>query len=310
MHRIERTTRDGRIASLCLGVGLCLLLPGFAIAKKIRVVTEPVRGGRVFVDGRYAGTAPVVVDVRIRKNMPITITAEKEGALMEEPAYILTKQQSSATVRLVSSIKRYTVATEPVEEGRISVDGDFVGIAPVSVDLSVTRTEPYMITAEKVGAIGAWPRKINPSIGETQDTLVLRLEEDEAMQATEESDISNKWITITPHSTLGRSARLDTDKVWQKLVSIITDNFPDLEQIDRSSYYIRSAWRVREYPFRVLRHRLVIKRGVSDDFTLRVLLESQIAPRSDGSYREEEFQFTRRIFRIDSETISFLRDQL
>ena len=55
----------------------------------------------------------------------------------------------------------------------------------------------------------------------------------------------------------------------------------------------------------MLRHRLVVKRGVSDELTLRVLIESQMAPRSNGSYREEEFEPTRRVFRADSETIGF-----
>ena len=93
-------------------------------------------------------------------------------------------------------------------------------------------------------------------------------------------------------------------------MSLVTDNFSDLEQVDRASYYIRSAWRVREYPFRVLRRRLVVKRGVSDDFTMRVSIESQIAPRQGGAYRDEDFRPTRRVYRRDKETIDFLRDQL
>jgi len=104
---------------------------------------------------------------------------------------------------------------------------------------------------------------------------------------------------------------LDVDRTWQRLVSVITDSFAELEQVDSSSYYIRSAWRIREYPFRTLRHRLVVKRGVSDEFSLRVLLESQAALRTPGAeYNDENFPPTRGVFASDSETIRFLQDQL
>ena len=289
---------------------ICLLFPSFAIAKKFTIVTEPVLDGRIFVNGKYVGVSPVTVELKVRQSHPLVITAEKPGAIMEEPRRITSSQQTRIVVRLVASTKQYSIVTQPIADGRISVNGEFVGVAPVLLNLSITETEPITIKAEKPGAVGAWPQRVSPSISDTNTTIVVRLEADEALLATEESDISNNWITITPHRTTNDFGQPDTDKIWQKLVSLVTDNFPDLEQIDRASYYIRSAWRVREYPFRVLRHRLVLKRGVSDEFTLRVLLESQVAPTIEGSYREAEFSPIRRIFRIDSETIDFLRDQL
>lgn len=309
MQRIRTINDFLWLGYRCVAIILCLLIPALATAKKIRIQTEPVGNGRVFVDGRFVGVAPVTADIRISKNRTVVITAEKEGAVMELPGYVTSKRQSSVTVRLIPAERTYTVTTEPVSEGRIFVDGDFVGVAPASVDLDITREEPYTITAEKAGAIAAWPRTVSPSIEDTKTEFLLRLEQDKAFQETEESDISNRWITVTPQRALAGSD-VDTDKTWQKLVSLVTDSFPDLEQIDRGSYYVRSAWRVREYPFRVLRHRLVIKRGVSDEFSLRVLLESQMAVRSGSGYREEDFQPTRRIFRADSETLGFLRDQL
>ena len=306
---VNSEKRPSRACIAVIAGILCLVIPALATAKKIRIVTEPVASGRVFIDGVFAGVAPVTKNIRINKNRAVVVTAEKDGAVMEAPGFVTSNQQSSVTVRLIPSTRAYTVTTEPVADGRVLVDGDFIGIAPVTVDLSIVREEPYTISVERAGAVGAWPRTISPTINAT-NTIVLRLEEDEAMQATVESDISNKWISITPQRTLGGVAIEDTDKTWQKLVSLVTDSFPDLEQIDRGSYYVRSAWRVREYPFRVLRHRLVIKRGVSDDFSFRVLLESQIATRTDGTFREEDFQPTRRIFRSDSQTLGFLRDQL
>ena len=45
---------------------------------------------------------------------------------------------------------------------------------------------------------------------------------------------------------------------------MVTDDFADLEQLDRSSFYLRTAWRVRRFPHTIMRNRLVVKRGVTD----------------------------------------------
>ena len=160
---------------------------------------------------------------------------------------------------------------------------------------------------KKGAAIGDWPRRVG---SKHKGAIVIRLEEDESFLATEESDVANTWVSIAPSRTVDSVGEIDEDRTWQKLVSVVTDNFSDLEQVDRASYYIRSAWRVREYAYRVLRHRLVVKRGVTEDLTLRISIESQIAPRVNGFYRDEDFVPTRRIYSRDKETITFLRDQL
>lgn len=206
-----------------------------------------------------------------------------------------------------ASAKKFTAITEPVTEGRVFLNGQFIGVAPVEVNLKLKKNQVAVLTAEKGSAIGDWPRRVG---SKHKGAIVIRLEEDESYLATEESDVANTWITVTPNHTRNALGDIDEDKTWQKLVSVVTDNFSDLEQVDRASYYVRSAWRVREYAYRVLRHRLVVKRGVTDELTLRVSIESQIAPRVNGLYRDEDFVPTRRIYGRDRETVTFLRDQL
>ena len=310
-HRKERRLRSSLpMFAVRLGILLawCMAVPLIgpsAHAKKFTILTEPVVDGRVLLDGRFVGVAPVTVDIKPRRKDPVTITVEKEGAMMEKAALVTPTQPNRIVIRLVSTSKKYQVVTQPVAEGRVFIDGEFAGIAPIEVTLSLTKTEPTVITAEKTESISQWPRTVQPSLADTDTRILVRLEEDTAFKETEESDMCNKWVTVTPRRALN-----DTDRTWQKLVSLITDSFPDLQQVDRTSYYLRSAWRVREYAFSVLRHRLVIKRGVGDDFTLRLMLESQIASSSAEGYREEQFKESKRIFPADNETIMFIRDQL
>jgi hypothetical protein len=205
--------------------------------------------------------------------------------------------------------KRFTIDTTPVKQGRVFIDGDFVGVAPVTVELKLKKHELAVVTVEKQGALGLWEREISTA---EKGTVYVRLEENTVLSETVESDIANTWLTITPKLTRGADNSVNEDAVWQKIVSVVTDNFADLEQLDRSSFYLRTAWRVRRFPHSILRNRVVIKRGVTDQLSVRVQLESfeLVSATSDAKLSDDLFTETSRIFLDDKETIDFLRDQL
>ncbi|MGA2196359.1 MAG: hypothetical protein ABSH40_13920 [Bryobacteraceae bacterium] len=207
--------------------------------------------------------------------------------------------------------KKFSLDTAPVKQGRIFVNEQFVGVAPVTVDLKVSKGIMMKARAEKDGALGLWTTEFSK---DQNQTVVVRLEEDQAIKLTVMSDIANKWLTIDPTATGGPGKTIDEGEAWKKIVSIVTDNFREIEQLDRSSFYLRSAWRVRRYPYSVIRNRLIIKRGVTPNLTIRVELESQIyqftesRPASEG-IRDELFTETPRVFPEDRDTIQILRDQ-
>lgn len=209
-----------------------------------------------------------------------------------------------------AAARKYSIDTTPVKEGRVFVDGSFVGVAPVTVDLELRRNEHAVATAEKQGALGLWERKLTRD--DRGRTVYVRLEENAALSRTTESDIANTWLTITPRLTRNPDGSIDEETVWQKIVSIVTDNFADLEQLDRSSFYLRTAWRMSRFPHTILRNRLVVKRGVTDQLTVRARLESQllISTEPDPDPAEELFAESTRIFADDRETVGALRDQL
>jgi hypothetical protein len=207
--------------------------------------------------------------------------------------------------------KKFTFDTAPVQQGRVFVDGQFVGVAPVTVDLKIGKNVIMKASAEKEGALGYWVATFSK---DQNQTVMIRLEEDESTRQTIESDIANKWLTIDPSSTGGPGKTTDEGEMWKKVVSIVTDNFSDLEQLDRSSFYLRTAWRVRRYPYAVIRNRLIVKRGVTPHLTVRVEIESQVYRFTDPQatsqpVRDELFTALNRLFPADRDTIQILRDQ-
>ncbi len=209
----------------------------------------------------------------------------------------------------VVAAKKFSIDTTPVKNGRVFVDGRFVGVAPVTVELKLKKHETAVVTAEKEGALGLWERDLSK---DEKGTVYVRLEENAALTETLESDVANTWLTITPKRTRGRDNSVDEDAVWQRIVSVVTDNFADLEQLDRSSFYLRTAWRVRRYPHSIMRNRVVVKRGVTDQLSIRVQLESfqMVSADTDAQIDDDLFVESSRIFEDDKETIDYLRDQL
>ncbi len=205
----------------------------------------------------------------------------------------------------VAEAKKFIIDTEPVAEGRISVKGEYVGVAPVEVNLKLRKDETVTVSTEKEGCVSYWRTRFDKSY---KGVVKVRLEIDEAFNATVGSDVANTWLAIKPRA--GSATEQDADMIWQELVSVVTDNFSDLEQMDRDSYYLRSAWRVREYNHYNIRNRLVVKKGVGQAFTIKVQLESQAALKKKGSVSEDDYKPYERVFSKDKETIDFLRDQL
>lgn len=208
-----------------------------------------------------------------------------------------------------SMAAKYTVNTSPEPGGRIYIDGQFKGVAPVTVDLKLKKNVTTVVRADKAGGVSFWPVHVTKG---HKGSILVRLEADPAFAVTEESAIANRWQTVEVRHSVDAEGNVDEELVWQKIVSIVTDRFSDLEQLDRGSFYLRSAWRTSQFPYSVRRHRVVVKRGVSQGLSVKVQLESEIFPRNSPTVPVDpnKFEPDTRIFSADRETVEFIRDQI
>jgi len=106
----------------------------------------------------------------------------------------------------------------------------------------------------------------------------FKLEQDAAYFASDEgSDLANKTMRIVVRK--GMSA----DEVWKRITYYITDQFPNMEIIDKSAGWIRTAWNSETFQYATVRTRIEIKEMPGmDDLTYRIELQSEIAWRSCG----------------------------
>src|SRR5438046_9044505 len=84
--------------------------------------------------------------------------------------------------------KKFTLDTAPVKQGRIFVDDKFRGIAPVTVDLKVSRRSVMKARAEKGGALGLGATEFK---NDQRQIVMIRLSADEASKQTVDADSAN-----------------------------------------------------------------------------------------------------------------------
>jgi hypothetical protein len=203
-----------------------------------------------------------------------------------------------------SQAKEVTIDTFPVKEGRVYVNGEYVGVAPVTTDVKFgvffQRSKVHIATADLEGAIHRW----NTRFDRKSRTVSVRVENDEHYGNTIEGDVANKWLAVSPRT------HTEEQECWKRIVSVVTDNFSDLESLDGTSMYLRTAWRVRQFKHRVARSRLVVKRNTTTGLGFKVRLESQVMNTKQNAKQAENYQPSSRVFVNDKETIDYLRDQI
>ena len=77
--------------------------------------------------------------------------------------------------------------------------------------------------------------------------------EDESFTSSTESDLANRdFVLSIPDG-------MEEDNAWRIVAQIIQTYFDELEQIDRETGYMRTAWVYKRYANRTVRTRVILK---------------------------------------------------
>ncbi|MCM1050856.1 MAG: hypothetical protein NC349_02750 [Paenibacillus sp.] len=188
--------------------------------------------------------------------------------------------------------KKITVKTIP-ENATIFIDGQAVGEGSYTVKFEKDN-ELYIVTATAPGYIGKRIRllKSNP-----QKSMVIRLNEDEAMEASTGSEdgaeLANTWMDITCRKGLTE------DKVWKRLMNIATSYFSNIEVRDKSAGWIKTSWKPTAFTYQVVRTRLEIRMSFTDEdvISYRARIVSEIKDKDcTGKNCYEQYDRVLKIF--------------
>ena len=136
-------------------------------------------------------------------------------------------------------------------------------------------------------------------------TITYQLEVDEAYNASEaSSDLANKSMTVNVKDGIS------IDEAWKRIIFYTSDLFPDMEILDKSSGWLRSAWVKQDFAYVTIRTRIEVKEiPGQENLKYRVKLQSEYALRDCGG-NEECFKQWDRVLKAYDQAIRDLVNAL
>lgn len=211
---------------------------------------------------------------------------------------------------IIVSAQKKTIHVIP-DNAKIYVDGDEVGNGTYTVRFNA-KTDFFMLKFECPGYITKQVKllKTNPN-----KTIAYKMAKDEfyinsigpsGNNGGEDAiDVANKWFTVTARKGMTE------DQIWKRLMSIVTNNFENVEIRDKSAGWIRTAWTRTFFSSQVARTRLEIKINpdVEDEITYKVKVYSEVNNDIDN-LDEEGFEETDRVLKRFVDVINELQNIL
>ena len=136
-------------------------------------------------------------------------------------------------------------------------------------------------------------------------TITYQLEVDEAYNASEaNSDLANKSMTVNVKDGIS------IDEAWKRIIFYTSDLFPDMEILDKSSGWLRSAWIKQDFAYSTIRTRIEIKEVPGQDNLIsKVKLQSEYAWHDCGG-NDECFKQWDRVLKVYDQAIRDLVNAL
>lgn len=187
-------------------------------------------------------------------------------------------------------------------DAKIYVNNKLVGSGQYEVEVNTNTC--VTVRVEKQGfLIGTVEFCNKPNMPAPPKTYFLQMEKDDAMEASEASDVANIDIEI-------KTKKSEAD-AWKLLSQIITSYFDVIEVTDKETGYLRTSWVIQSFKQRTVRSRVIIKLGSTDPLTYKIKLVSEFAPETQISAKNDElFREWDRVLRKYRELIREVQTRL
>lgn len=233
----------------------------------VLVSTEPA-GGELLRDGTSLGDKPAAVLVPL--GSCVIVRGQKPGWASAERSYCNKEGLSPPPLedKLVFAGRRVNVVAPAeakilVNQKEAGVGTATVGIpAGTCVQVRVEQTAFLPVTRE-------YCARDNSPAAPADDAIMLN--PDESFAASVPSDSVNQNIAIEVAATRTE------EQAWRLLSSVVLSRFDVLENADRETGYLRTAWQHKSFSDGavVIRTRVIIKRTSSDPLRYTVKLSSE-----------------------------------
>ncbi|MDL2308520.1 hypothetical protein LJC53_02920 [Bacteroidales bacterium OttesenSCG-928-C03] len=154
------------------------------------------------------------------------------------------------------------------DNAKIMISGVEVATGTYNVNIG---KEDYVLL--KLTAPGYIEKTVKILKSDKNKSLTFTLEIDEAYTASEtSSDLANKPMRIS------LKEGMSIDEAWKRITYYISNDFPNIEIMDKSAGWIRSTWNIDRFNHYTIRTRIEVKEipGTVNGTEYKVTLQSEI----------------------------------
>jgi hypothetical protein len=241
---------------------------------KTRVVhleASPADGAHIYVNGTKVGDSHA--DVTIGEGECAVVRIMKEGFVTSEKTYCNKSGSPMPPVTDKINLSDREIAIRVPEGSIVRVNGKEVGNSDYTLKLG--KGSEAMVEVEKKGYVTYMTTLYNNESQAEPPVFIALSEgspefpEDESFTSSTESDIANRDFVLSI------PVGMTEDDAWRIIAQITQTYFDELQQIDKETGYIRTAWVYKRYVNRTVRTRLIIKINNREPLKYSVKISSE-----------------------------------
>lgn len=224
-------------------------------SRLVQLQVNPGSGSQIRVNGVLIGDGHG--DVIVPENECVNVKVKKDGFSEVEKQYCNKKGVGELPLNDLVLLEDRELIVRGPEGSTISANGKNIGTKEVAIKIlkgtqvDVTISKPGFISYRKT-FYNKQEEVTPPSIINVEEKS-SDMPEDEAFKSSSESNVANINFTLSVPSNRSE------ETAWKTVSSIITSYFDELEQIDRETGYLRTAWVYKTYPNVTIRTRVIVK---------------------------------------------------
>jgi len=254
------------------------------LTDRLVVVSTAPGGGSILRDGTKIGDG--TVDVVIPRSACVVVRAEKPGSIPTQDKQYCNKDGSNAPpIQDVLLLSGRVVNVSAPAAAHIFVNEQQAGMGTYGV--KVADKTCVNVRIEQVGFIAqrrvycSHPEDANSAVPPIDDPVLLKVDESFSAAVSMQTDQANNNITL--EVGMGR----DEATAWKLLSSMVLSYFDVLENSDRDTGYLRTAWQPKFFADGtvLIRTRIIVKRSSTDPLRYTVKINSE---RADGASRSDD----------------------
>jgi hypothetical protein len=193
-----------------------------------------------------------------------------------------------------------TITTDP-PGAEVFVNDQLAGISPFVYEFNFEAVENQLVVARKEGYFTETLEVDATMVEAMQYNVILTMVESPMWHATTTSRATNDWLMVIVNPDISRR------EIWQRMIDAVTKRFPELEEFDVNSGYIKSVVKGRRFPtprgeFR-LRSRFVAAVANEDPLTYKIKVISEWTDKGVAWHKYD------RVFHEDDQLINELVDR-